>query len=197
MSPANVQKQNLISLIRNYGCEIRADPITLSSGLKSHLYIDGKKVLMHPAAINYFTNLIFDLARNLRVTVVAGPTIGADPVIGALLDRAFQDCYPLRGALIRSAVKEHGLKKRIEGFIPEPEDRVLIVEDVVTTGESVREAIRLAEESGAKVVGVVCLVDRGHGGVEALEEAGYPVVSVCRLDELELPMRHLKLVSDR
>ena len=105
---------------------------------------------------------------------VGGLTLGADPVAYALALTAWRRGQPLDAFTVRKQPKEHGTGKRIEGCFA-PGYPVVVVEDVLTTGGSAREAIGAVEREGGHVLGVLAVVDRQEGGREALERAGYVV----------------------
>ena len=163
-------KAKLLVLVRKEALIKLPEPIKLSSGKMSDIYFDGRKVTLHPEGISLFAKAILELVDLDSIDAVGGPSIGADPIatavsIFALLDQK----KTLPAFLIRKEPKPYGLQQQVEGAELKKGMRVLIVEDVVTTGKSVRNAISVVESTGAKVVEVVCLVDRGEGGAEALK----------------------------
>jgi len=116
---------------------------------------------------------------------VGGLTLGADPVSYAI---AYASALsgtpsPLRAFTVRKEPKGHGTGKLIEGPF-KPVDRVAVVEDVITTGGSALKAIDAIRAAGATVVGVIALVDREEGGRDAIEHAGYPVISLTTATEI-------------
>jgi len=128
--------------------------------------------------------VILSMLAGAKVDAVGGPTIGADPIAAAV---AILSCHrepPLKAFIVRKEAKQHGLEKMIEGPLLQEGDRVVIVEDVITTGGSVLKAIQEVEKLKAKVVRVVCLVDREEGAKETL--ASYNYTPIFNLKELGL-----------
>jgi len=170
-------------------CVLRGD-FLLASGQRSPVFFDCKRVTLDPEGIHLIASLILDLIHDLvrsdgrPIDAIGGPTIGADPVVGHVAglswERATQGSgtrstaalRPLRGFLVRKATKDHGTGRLIENDIPKG-SRVVIFEDVVTTGGSTLEAIAPAEEAGLEVAAVVAVVDREQGGETALARYRY------------------------
>jgi orotate phosphoribosyltransferase len=156
---------------------------TLASGKRSGYYIDGRLVTLEPEGAYLTARLILDVLKDEPVDAVGGPTLGADPIVGATVAASYIAGRPLLGFLVRKADKTHGTQKRIEGPLRE-DHRVAIVEDVVTTGQSALEAIEEVEAAGAKVVKVIALVDRLKGARELLAQRGYSFTALFTREEL-------------
>jgi len=158
---------------------------TLTSGLKSHYYIDGKLTTFDPEGAYLLGRLMFSRIRQLpeAVNSIGGPAIGADPIVTAIGIASFHRNDPLRCFTVRKKTKTHGRQKLIEGNFRKG-DRVVIVEDVITTGGSIFQAIDAVEESGGTVAAVFVVVDRLQGGKENLAERGYALQSLFTIDEV-------------
>jgi orotate phosphoribosyltransferase len=154
--------------------------VTLSSGREADYYIDLRRITLHGTAAPLVGRALLDLAADWDYDAVGGPTLGADPVACAVLHAAGGR---LDAFLVRKAEKQHGMQQRIEGPSVAGK-RVLIVEDVSTTGSSPLMAAEAAQEAGATVVGVALIVDRG--GVAAVEAAGFACRAVYSLVDLGL-----------
>jgi orotate phosphoribosyltransferase len=154
--------------------------VTLSSGREADYYIDLRRITLHGTAAPLVGQALLDLTSEWDYDAVGGPTLGADPVACAVLHAAGGR---LDAFLVRKAEKQHGMQQRIEGPSVAGK-RVLIVEDVSTTGSSPLMAAEAAQEAGATVVGVALIVDRG--GVAAVEEAGFACRAVYSLADLGL-----------
>jgi len=148
------------------------NPFTLSSGKKSPYYLDCRKVTLYSETFDLIGNLFWQEIKYLGVDAVAGMSIGADPIVCAVLAKAAEEEYPLEGLLIRKEPKKYGTHKQIEGNFKKGMS-VVIVEDVVTTGKSVLKAIEAAEKEDLQVIKVIALVDREEGGRENIEGKGY------------------------
>ncbi len=148
---------------------------TLASGQTSSHYLDGKQVALHAAGLRLICTGFLELAADWDYDAVGGMSIGADPLIGGVL--CLSDRTDLVGAMIRKEAKGHGTGRYVEGPV-QPGQRVLVVEDVVTTGGSSLRAIERLREYGAEVCGVVAIVDRLQGGEAAFAAAGVPLRSL-------------------
>ncbi|MBI4538523.1 MAG: orotate phosphoribosyltransferase [Gemmatimonadetes bacterium] len=158
---------------------------TLASGERSSYYIDARRTTMSAEGQHCVGRIGFELIREhgLNATVVGGLTMGADPIAYAIAHASWIAGQPVDAFSVRKAGKEHGMGRLIEGTVT-PGARAVIVEDVITTGESALQAIRAVEDAGGTVAGVFALVDRQSGGRARLEDAGYPVVAVFTASEL-------------
>lgn len=160
--------------------------VTLASGKTSDFYVDGRLVTLTAEGSALIGEAILEVARELKVTALGGPTTGACPMVSAagLLGHQAGEAYKL--FYVRSAPKGHGMQKAIEGPPIGAEDRVLIVDDVMTSGGSVAKAIeRVREETGATVVAAMCIVDRLAGGAECLAEIDVPLRSIFTRTDLK------------
>ena len=157
----------------------------LASGRRSTYYIDCRRTTMHAEGLDLIGRLGLAALRRRgwAPDVVGGLTLGADPVAYAVA-RASCDALPLVSAFtVRKAAKAHGAGRRIEGCF-EPGAKVVVVEDVITTGGSAIEAVRVVREEGGTVLGVLAVVDRDDGGRAALEEAGLALESLVTVHEI-------------
>lgn len=151
--------------------------VRLASGRVSDFYFDMKPSMLHPEGALLIARLFYGEIAGSGADLVGGLEMGAVPITGAVSLYSEQQGRPIGGIFVRKAVKEHGAKKRIEG-LPRGESvagrTVMVVEDVTTTGESALAAVDVLVEAGAKVVGVVSIVDRGEGAVETFAARGLP-----------------------
>lgn len=161
---------------------------TLASGRQSTYYIDARKTTMSAAGLELIGDLGLALIRRAGWTpsLVGGLTLGADPVAYAIA-RASRAAPPEIDAFtVRKEAKAHGARRRIEGcFLPDA--AVVVVEDVVTTGQSALQAIAAVAAEGGRVLGVLTVVDREEGGRETIERGGVPLRSILSLRDLGLP----------
>jgi orotate phosphoribosyltransferase len=140
---------------------------TLASGKKSSYYVNSKKVLFHAEAISLLGELLYDATNDLDFQAIGGLEVGAIPMAAATLTAFHRHGRPLEGFFVRKQAKTHGSLDRVEGQVNSG-DKVVVIDDVLTTGGSVVQAIEAVEELGAKVVRVVCICDRLQGAKEAL-----------------------------
>jgi orotate phosphoribosyltransferase len=164
-------RQRLIELFRQHA--LKFGDFTLASGRKSTYYLDGRLITLHAEGLKLIAEGILDLLTDFDFAAVGGMSIGADPIVGGVLTVAAQRGRPLLGFLVRKEAKEHGTKRRVEGPV-QPGSKVVIVDDVITTGGSSRQAIDRASEIGCRVVCAVGVCDRLQGGAEAFAARGIP-----------------------
>ncbi|MGH7673443.1 MAG: orotate phosphoribosyltransferase [Gemmatimonadales bacterium] len=166
---------------------VRRGDFVLASGKRSPFYIDARLTTMSGEGLALIGALGLDrlAARGWAPRAVGGLTLGADPVAHALAVAARARGVPLDAFTVRKQAKTHGTGKRIEGCFVAGTP-VVIVEDVITTGNSVHEAIVAVESEGGRVLGVLAVVDREEGGRRELEEAGYAVEAMLTVSDLGL-----------
>jgi orotate phosphoribosyltransferase len=140
---------------------------TLASGKKSSYYVNSKKVLFHAEAITLLGELLHDATKDLEFEAIGGLEVGAIPMAATALTAFHRAGRHLEGFFVRKQAKEHGSKERLEGQV-KAGDRVVVIDDVLTTGGSVLQAIEAVEAVGARVLRVVCICDRLQGAREAL-----------------------------
>jgi len=164
---------------------------TLSSGARSNYYLDCRLTTLDPNGAWLVGQTMHTLirkeqaARNVRIDAVGGLTMGADPIglaVG-MLSCWVKDAAPLQVFSVRKVPKGHGQTKLIEGNFRKG-DTVVVLDDVVTSGESTIAAINAVVKEGGTVAFVAVLVDRQEGGREKIEMLGHVVVSLFKRDEL-------------
>jgi orotate phosphoribosyltransferase len=165
-------KKQLLEIL--YTRSFQYDPeggFTLASGKKSDVYIDVKKTALSAEAMEMIGYAFFQELKLEPVDAVGGLTLGADPIAYAAalistINGKFLDVF-----IVRKEAKSHGTQRWVEGNI-RPDACAVVVEDVVTTGESTLKAIERAREAGFNVRKVIALIDREEGGAERIEEEG-------------------------
>lgn len=164
--------------------------VQLASGKMSDFYFDGKQTTLHPEGASLVGELMLETIRGEfpEVRAVGGPTLGADPIGTAVGIAAFNKGILLHTFIVRKQPKGHGTMNWIEGDRHLRSGmRVVLVEDVITTGASLLESFQRVKNVGLVPVGVVVLVDREEGGRENLEAHGLKVVSLFKKSELVGP----------
>jgi orotate phosphoribosyltransferase len=149
----------------------------LASGKESGYYLDMKPTLFDPEGASKLSDMILQRLRGLNVDYVGGLEMGAVPLISAITMLSFKDGRPIPGFFVRKEVKDHGTKKKIDGLAKEESlagKRVVILEDVTTTGGSSVRAVEAAQADGATVVLVLSVVDREEGAAEFYKALGIP-----------------------
>jgi orotate phosphoribosyltransferase len=173
----------------------RLGEFTLSSGGKSDYYIDCRTTTLHAHGAELTGRVFLDLIQQQgwNPQAVGGLTMGADPIVVATSVISSQVGAPIHGFLVRKAEKAHGMGRRVEGF-QEKGARVVIVDDVCTTGGSTIQAIEAAREFGFNIAGVACLVERLEaGGRPAVEKAAAPAAFISVFTSNDVKVIHLKL----
>ncbi len=171
----------------------RLGEFTLASGARSALYIDARMTAMSPDGLALIGPLGLAAIEDAgwRADSVGGLTLGADPVSYAI---AYASALagsvgtPIRAFTVRKEAKAHGTGKLIEGPFRKG-DRVVVIEDVITTGGSALKAVDAVKSAGASVMGVLSLVDREEGGRERIEGEGYPVRTLVSASEIVSRMK--------
>ena len=133
------------------------------------------------------TNALLPVIYHYGAEAVGGPTLGADPMVGAMILVSHVEQRPIRGFLVRKATKGHGTARLIEGSLAEraskePPIQVAIVDDTCSTGGNLISAIEAVESLGCKVVCVVTVLDRQQGGSKEIRKRGYPFYSILVAD---------------
>ncbi len=181
---SSILKKRLIELILEKAFKYSEEPVfKLVSGRVSNYYFNCKAVALHPEGMHLIGNLIFEMIKDLGIKGIGGLTLGADPIAYAVAYTSFLKGNPIEAFIVRKTPKSHGTMQLIEGNVKKG-DRVVIVDDVITTGKSTIEAITKAKEEGLEVVKVIAFIDRQEGGREAIEALGYKVDSVITRDEV-------------
>jgi orotate phosphoribosyltransferase len=140
---------------------------TLASGRESTFYINSKKALFHSETAALLGEVLWETTNDLTIDAIGGLEVGAIPMATAAVIEYARHGRSLEGFFVRKEAKAHGSKERIEGVLPD-RARVAMVDDVLTTGGSVQQAITEVERAGATVAAVVCIVDRLEGARELL-----------------------------
>jgi orotate phosphoribosyltransferase len=163
--------------------------VTLTSGRTSQYLIDAKRAILRPEGFRALAELVAKRAVAWEATAVGGMTMGADPIACAALAGGAD----VKAFFVRKEAKTHGLGRRIEGPLLGPEERCMVVEDVVTTGSSTIAAIDALRAEGHEICGVLAVCDRLEGGAEAIgRAAGAPFEALTTIDEIypDRPDRH-------
>ena len=178
-------KEELREIIRELSYEERE--VTLASGRKSNFYFDGKQTTLHARGGLLVGQAFWEEVKQFAgpIAGVGGLTLGADPIATATSIAAQLEGSNVHAFIIRKEPKGHGTGQWLEGRknLP-PGSRVVIVEDVTTTGGSSMKAVDRAKEEGLEVVGIITLVDREEGAREAIEGAGQVLRTVFTKSEV-------------
>lgn len=182
-------KAELLKLLRTNS--VRHGNFALSSGGQSNYYVDCKLTTLDPRGAWLVGEVMYSIIsreaaqHGTRVDAVGGLTMGADPIALAvgMYSHFAKDCPPLQVFIVRKTPKAHGQTKLIEGNF-KAGDSVVVIDDVVTKGDSTIKAIEAVKEAGGKIAFVAVLVDRQEGGRQKIEAMGHRVVAAFQRDEL-------------
>jgi len=158
-------------------------PFVLASGKESPYYLDCRKITLYAPSFKLIGELFWEELRYTDIEGVAGMSIGADPIVCAILFASLTEERILEGILIRKEPKKYGTQKQLEGNFYKGM-KIAVVEDVVTTGGSLLKAISACENEGLTIRKVLALVDREEGGREKIEERGYEFKAFFTLSEI-------------
>lgn len=163
----------------------REGDFTLTSGKKSDYYFDCKQTALHPEGGFLIGRLFLEMLKEYDVEGVGGMTLGADPLITGVTVVSHLEGRPLPGFIIRKKSKGHGTDQYLEGLANFSEgDKVVLLEDVCTTGGTLITAAERVRDAGLVIVGVLAVLDREEGGREKLKEAGLELNSIFTRQEL-------------
>jgi len=169
MSDLSSKRERLLTIVRNQSW-LRDREFHLTSGRSSNFFIDLKKTMFDPEGAALLADILFDRIRNEDVDYIGGMEAGGIPIVAILIMRSWPE-KPLKGFFVRKAAKGHGTDERIDGFI-ERGAKVILFEDVTTTGGSAMQVVDQARRLGCDVVKVISVVDRLEGAAENFREAG-------------------------
>ena len=176
-------RQHLVELLAQRSA--RRGTFTLASGKQSSFYIDARLTTMSPEGLSTIGPVALAMMRERgwHADSVGGLTLGADPISYAISYASAFDAPAIRAFTVRKEAKDHGTGKLIEGPFA-ASDQVVVIEDVITTGGSALRAIEAVRAAGARVIGVLAVVDREEGGRDAIEVLGISVASIARVSEI-------------
>ena len=162
---------------------VRGRVFKLASGKTSDFYVDARVTTLDPEGAYLSGRIFLEMLGGFPVDVVGGYSIGADPIVSAIAVLSFMEKRPLPAFIIRKEEKSHGTGKMIEGNFRRGV-RVVLFDDVITSGGSILKGAREVESQGGRVEAVMALLDREEGGREAIEQAGYRFFSVFKKSDL-------------
>jgi orotate phosphoribosyltransferase len=157
---------------------------TLASGRTSTYYIDGRLTSFDPAGAALIAEAVLKEIEGLPVDAVGGMDMGATPIVGAVACRSHYIGRPLPTFVVRKEVKSHGTQKKIEGPLPPGPCKVVIIDDVVTSGDSIIKAIDAAEAQGCEILLAISVLDRNAGATETLAKRGIAYRPLVTLKDL-------------
>lgn len=157
--------------------------VILSSGKESDHYFDARLVTLSAAGAYHTGCIILDMVKEDAPDAVGGPTLGADPMVGAIACLSRQQGRPLNTFIIRKSPKAHGQQQQVEGPRLRRGARVVLIDDVATTGKAFVESIEVLSRMDVKVIKAICVIDRQEGAGAALAKYGVALQSIFTANE--------------
>jgi orotate phosphoribosyltransferase len=160
--------------------------VTLASGRKSDFYFNLKPTMLNPEGAALLAELTFDALKDGKYDYVGGLEMGAVPIAGAIAQLSWINAHPIAAFFVRKKPKDYGAKAQVEGLTKDESlsgKRIVIVEDVTTTGGSALKAAEAIREVGGEVALVLTMVDREEGAAETFKQAGLPFKSLFKASE--------------
>ncbi len=165
---------------------LRFGSFQLASGGTSHFYLDLRRTTTHPEGAYLVATLVMDRLEAEWPDALGGPSLGADPIVGAVAALSHLHGQPLPTFIVRRGIKDHGLQRQVEGHLPD-NSQVALIDDVITRGGSMIRAAQVVRETGARVTRVLTLLDRMAGGTESLAREGLIHESLFQLTDILTP----------
>jgi orotate phosphoribosyltransferase len=180
----SVNREHLRKLIEKK-CLLTDTGFTLSTGTQSLFYFDCKAATLDGECLSIIVDEVLDTINRFdsMPTAIGGLTMGADFIASAVVAKAYQIGHPtIHASIVRKEAKKHGTKNKIENQL-EPGTKIVVIDDVITSGSSIKEACEEFIRAGYEIVGIVALIDRMSGGKEMLEKMYAPVYALFNRDD--------------
>ena len=174
--------ESILNLAKETGA-LRFGHFRLSAGGSSSYYFDGRLITLHPKGGYEIAKAVLSMVKACNAEAIAGPSIGADPIVAAVMVLGHIEGEYIPGILVRKEQKKHGGKRIIEGKVWSGA-RVVVVDDTCTSGKSLLHAIDVLESQGCKVVKVITVLDRNEGGSKEIRSRGYDFFTLLEADKL-------------
>ncbi len=172
--------EKLIKRIKQLALDIGAlqfGSFALSAGGTSSYYFDGRILTLNPEGSYLIAKAILPLVTASGAQAVAGPTLGADPIVAAVSLLSYTENTPMPGLIVRNRPKGHGTTKSIEGKI-QPGMKVAVVDDTCTSGKNIFHAVAELEKEGCEITAIFSILDRNEGGSKEIRRRGYQFESL-------------------
>lgn len=179
-----VLKKQLFDLLEKDA--LKKGSFVLSSGKTSTYYLDGRIITLTPQGAYLVASIILEMTRDMKIAAIGGPTLGADPIVGALACLSYERRVPLKTFIVRKQAKEHGMQRQIEGPALARGERVVIVDDVATTGKALIEAKEALDKAGVVIEKAIVIVDRNEGAKDNLAKRGIALEPIFSIKDFGL-----------
>jgi len=165
---------------------LKRGSFVLSSGKTSNYYLDGRVITLTPEGAYLVASIMLEMAKGRNIDAIGGPTLGADPIVGAVAALAHLKNISIKTFIVRKVAKEHGMGKQVEGPALEAGSRVILVDDVATTGKALIEAKDALDKIGIIADTAFVIVDRKEGAADNLAKAGLKLESIFSIVDFGL-----------
>ena len=180
-TPIDQDRKDLFHLLKTKA--FSKGKFILSSGKESSFYLDARLVTLCAPGAYLTARIILDMISQDHLDAIGGPTLGADPMVGAIASLSHQAGRPINTFIIRKQPKAHGKQQQVEGPLLKEEGTVVIIDDVATTGKAFVESIEVLQKMNIKIKKAICVIDRGEGAREALAKYNVPLESIFTIAE--------------
>jgi orotate phosphoribosyltransferase len=177
-------KKKLLALLEKEA--LRKGKFILSSGKTSNYYLDARVITLTPEGAYLVGTIILELIKGRQVDAIGGPSLGADPIVGSVAALSHIQRIPIKTFIVRKAAKEHGTGRQVEGPTLEKGAKVILVDDVATTGKALIEAKEALDRIGVVADTAFVIVDRLEGAKENLAQAGLNLESILNIQDFGL-----------
>lgn len=177
-------KKKLFALLNNEA--LKRGRFVLSSGKESSYYLDARVITLAPQGAYLAASIILDMIKGEDLDAVGGPTLGADPILGALAALSYINNQPIKTFIVRKQAKEHGTGRQIEGPALKKGDRVILLDDVATTGKAIIEAKQALDKIGVIARKAIVIVDRNEGAADNLAAVDLELESIFKIADFGL-----------
>ncbi len=179
--PLREAKEKLRGLLKKEA--FKKGNFVLSSGKTSSYYLDGRIITLTPEGSYLAASIILDMVASDDIQAIGGPTLGADPIVGAVAVLSYLKGKPTQTFIVRKSTKEHGMQRQIEGPALAKDSKAVLVDDVATTGKALVEAKEALDKAGIKVERAIVIVDRQEGAAGNLARVGLKLESIFTIRE--------------
>jgi orotate phosphoribosyltransferase len=177
-------KEKLFNLLNQEA--LKRGKFVLSSGRESNYYLDGRVITLDPQGAYLVASIILDMLKDEVLDAAGGPTLGADPIVGALALLSYINKQPIKTFIVRKQAKEHGTQQQVEGPVLKNGDRVILLDDVATSGKAILEAKQALDKIGVITRKAIVIVDRNQGAIDNLAKAGIELESIFKITDFGL-----------
>ncbi|PIS34390.1 MAG: orotate phosphoribosyltransferase [Candidatus Omnitrophica bacterium CG08_land_8_20_14_0_20_41_16] len=177
-------KAQLLALLNKEA--LKKGKFILSSGKKSSYYLDGRVITLTPEGAWLVANIILEQFKEKSIDAIGGPTLGADPIVGAIAALSHIKRIPIKTFIVRKAVKGHGTQRQIEGPELRKGSRAILIDDVATTGKALIEAKQALDKIGVLSDTAIVIVDRCEGAKDNLQKFGLKLEAIFTIKDFGL-----------